>query len=166
MAARGIAQLEFTQLAQYAADCAPARTILVEHDITFDLYEQLLRLDDRRELRREVELWRKFETAAWQTVDRVVTMSEKDRRIVTTAPAVTLANGVDLDRFQPRHEAPEPRRILFIGSFAHRPNVLAVEFFLQRGVAAASRTRRCTSSPAPATSSTPSTPILRSPASS
>ena len=37
-----IAQLEFTQLAQYAADCAPARTILVEHDVTFDLYQQLL----------------------------------------------------------------------------------------------------------------------------
>ena len=26
-----IAQLEFTQMAQYAADCAPAKTILVEH---------------------------------------------------------------------------------------------------------------------------------------
>src|SRR5208283_1486258 len=36
-----IAQLEFTQMAQYAADCAPARPILVEHDITFDLYRQL-----------------------------------------------------------------------------------------------------------------------------
>ena len=48
-----IAQLEFTQLAQYAPDCAPARTILVEHDVTFDLYQQLLRLDDRWELRRE-----------------------------------------------------------------------------------------------------------------
>jgi GT2 family glycosyltransferase len=33
-----LAQLEFTQMAQYAADCAPAPTVLVEHDITFDLY--------------------------------------------------------------------------------------------------------------------------------
>ena len=126
-----IAQLEFTQLAQYAADCAPARTILVEHDVTFDLYQQLLGLDDRWELRREVDLWRKFETAAWRTVDRVVTMSEKDRRIVTSTPAVALPNGVDLDRFRPSAIAPEPRRILFIGSFAHRPNVMAVEFFLR-----------------------------------
>src|SRR5665811_2216115 len=96
-----VAQLEFTQLAQYAPDCAPARTILVEHDVTFDLYQQLLRLDDRWELRRELNLWRKFETAAWRTVDRVVTMSEQDRRLVTPTPAVTLANGVDLDRFCP-----------------------------------------------------------------
>ena len=125
-----VAQLEFTQLAQYAPDCAPARTILVEHDITFDLYQQLLRLDDRWELRRELDLWRKFETAAWRTVDRVVAMSEQDRRVVASANAVTLANGVDVERFRPAATAPEPRRVLFIGSFAHRPNVMAVEFFL------------------------------------
>jgi glycosyltransferase involved in cell wall biosynthesis len=128
-----VAQLEFTQLAQYAADCAPARTILVEHDVTFDLCQQLLGLDDRWELRRELDLWRKFETAAWRTVDRVVTMSEQDRRMVTTAGAVTLANGVDLDRFRPevgQASWPVTRRILFIGSFAHRPNVMAVEFFV------------------------------------
>ena len=125
-----IAQLEFTQLAQYAADCAPARTILVEHDVTFDLCQQLLGLDDRWELRRELDLWRKFETAAWRTVDRVVTMSEQDRRTVTDGRAVTLPNGVDLDRFRPTVAAADPRHILFIGSFAHRPNVMAVEFFL------------------------------------
>jgi GT2 family glycosyltransferase/glycosyltransferase involved in cell wall biosynthesis len=135
-----IAQLEFTQLAQYAPDCAPARTILVEHDVTFDLYQQLLRLDDRGELHRELALWRKFETAAWRTVDRVVAMSEQDRRLVSQAPtgtatstlAVTLANGVDLDRFRPAAVVPDARRLLFIGSFAHRPNVLAVEFFVNQ----------------------------------
>ena len=36
-----MAQLEFTQMAQYAADCAPARTVLVEHDITFDLAQHM-----------------------------------------------------------------------------------------------------------------------------
>ena len=128
-----VAQLEFTQLAQYAPDCAPARTILVEHDVTFDLCQQLLRFDDRWEARRELRLWREFETAAWRTVDRVVTMSEQDRRMVTSTPAVTLANGVDLERFRPevgQASWPVTRRILFIGSFAHRPNVMAVEFFL------------------------------------
>src|SRR5205814_9806332 len=37
-----IVQLEFTQMAQYAAECAPARTLLVEHDITYDLYAQMI----------------------------------------------------------------------------------------------------------------------------
>ena len=125
-----VAQLEFTQMAQYARECAPARTILVEHDITFDLFTQMLRTDARAELRREFELWREFETAAWYQVDRVVTMSEQDRAVVTGAPAVSLPNGVDLERYVPSAAAPDPRRLLFIGSFAHRPNVMAVEFFL------------------------------------
>ncbi|HEY1336908.1 MAG TPA: glycosyltransferase [Bryobacteraceae bacterium] len=125
-----IVQFEFTQMAQYAADCVSAKTVLVEHDITVDLYEQLLAIEDSWERRRQLGLWRRFESQAWRTVDRVVTMSEKDRRLVAGAAAVTLANGVDLDRFRPAAQEPEPRRLLFIGSFAHLPNRMAVEFFV------------------------------------
>jgi GT2 family glycosyltransferase/glycosyltransferase involved in cell wall biosynthesis len=124
-----IAQLEFTQMAQYAADCAPARTVLVEHDVTFDLNEQLEKLEPTWDLRRQTPLWRHFERDAWERVDRVVVMSEKDRALVGRKAAV-LANGVDLDRFRPAANPPEPRRLLFIGSFAHLPNRMAVEFFL------------------------------------
>jgi GT2 family glycosyltransferase/glycosyltransferase involved in cell wall biosynthesis len=124
-----IAQLEFTQMAQYAPDCSPARTILVEHDITYDLYAQMLQQQEDWENRRQYNLWQSFETAAWGKVDRVVVMSEKDRAVVMGS--VTIANGVDLERFQPSGVSPEPRRLLFIGSFAHRPNVLALEFFLR-----------------------------------
>jgi glycosyltransferase involved in cell wall biosynthesis len=116
-------------MAQYADDCAPARTILVEHDITFDLYEQRLELDDDWETGYQLKLWRNFETSAWQRVTRTVTMSEKDRRLVG-ATGVVIANGVDLDRFQPALPEPDPRRLLFIGSFAHLPNLLALQFFL------------------------------------
>jgi glycosyltransferase involved in cell wall biosynthesis/GT2 family glycosyltransferase len=126
-----IAQLEFTQMAQYAADCKPARTLLVEHDITLDLYAQLLRQRDDWETRRQFEKWVRFEHQAWGQIDRIVTMSEKDRLAVGRAHAVALPNGVDLRRFQPSAEDPEPRRILFIGSFQHLPNVLALEFFLR-----------------------------------
>ena len=100
------------------------------NDITFDLAQQLLRLNDTRDLRRDVQLWRRFETAAWRAVDQVVVMSEKDRAMVAMvagAPAVVLPNGVDLDRFRPAAaNLPDARRVLFIGSFAHRPNVMAV----------------------------------------
>ena len=126
-----IAQLEFTQMAQYAGDCAPAKTILVEHDITFDLYEQLARTSADWETRRQLQRWREFETRAWAKVHRVVTMSVKDAGRVHGAQAEVLPNGVDLDRFRPSATEPEPRRLLFIGSFAHRPNVMAIEFFLR-----------------------------------
>jgi GT2 family glycosyltransferase/glycosyltransferase involved in cell wall biosynthesis len=134
----GIVQLEFTQMAQYAVACGPAKTVLVEHDITFDLYEQLAVIGENWDLRRQLELWRKFETAAWSDVNTVVTMSEKDRALIAAtasspaARAITLPNGVDLDRFHPCLREPEPGRLLFIGSFAHLPNLLAVEFFLKQ----------------------------------
>ncbi|MEZ5351686.1 MAG: glycosyltransferase [Bryobacteraceae bacterium] len=127
-----IVQLEFTQLALYAPDCAPARTILVEHDVTLDLYRQMLERGEDWETRQQYERWVRFETAAWRSVDRVVTMSEKDRASLQRDNAVTLANGVDLERFTPSAEQPEPLRILFIGSFAHLPNLLALDFFLRR----------------------------------
>lgn len=127
-----IVQLEFTQLAAYAKDCAPARTILVEHDITLDLYSQLL---DRNpgdwETAQQHQRWERFERAAWGKVDVVIAMSEKDRRTIARENAVSLPNGVDLDRFQPAAEEPHPARLLFIGSFAHLPNVLAINFFLR-----------------------------------
>lgn len=127
-----LVQLEFTQMALYAADCAPLPTILVEHDITYDLFAQLLARPETNdwETQRQHDLWRSFETAAWGRVNRVVTMSEKDRLVVGTN-AVAIGNGVDLERFQLSPDPPEPRRLLFIGSFAHRPNVLALEFFLR-----------------------------------
>ncbi|MCC6365167.1 MAG: glycosyltransferase [Bryobacterales bacterium] len=129
------AQLEFTQMAQYARDCAPARTILVEHDITFDLQEQLLRTAEDWETRRQYERWVRFEKQAWRDIDAIVTMSDKDCRMVAAEvgkeKAVCLPNGVDLQRFQATGRPPDSRRILFIGSFAHLPNVLALDFFLR-----------------------------------
>ena len=131
-----IAQLEYTQMAQYAADCAPAKTILVEHDVTFDLYQQLLAHGDDWELRRQLARWIPFETSAWRQVDRVVTVSEKDRKMtisrgLSPVRSVCLPNGVDLKRFRPDKGLTEPRHLLFIGSFAHLPNLLALDFFLR-----------------------------------
>ena len=127
----GLVQLEFTQMAQYARSCEGLPTLLVEHDITLDLYGQLLKQGETWELRQQFERWVPFEKQAWRDVSRVIAMSEKDRALITEGVPVTLPNGVDLDRFQPSGETPERNRILFIGSFAHLPNLMAVQFFLR-----------------------------------
>jgi GT2 family glycosyltransferase/glycosyltransferase involved in cell wall biosynthesis len=133
----GVIQLEFTQMAQYAGDCHPAKTILVEHDITFDLQQQLLATSAetgaaRWEMEQQLQKWRDFETAAWKAVDCVVTMSKKDESTVAGAKrTICLPNGVDTERFQPSRTGPSPRHLLFVGSFAHLPNLLAFEFFLR-----------------------------------
>lgn len=128
-----IVQLEFTQLAQYADVGAGAKTILVEHDVTIDLYRQLeasSRGAARWEYRYQLERWERFERKAWRQVDRVVVMSERDR--ATVGPeAVVIPNGVDVERFQPGSEEPETARLLFIGSFAHLPNLMALDHFLR-----------------------------------
>ncbi|MFN7920954.1 MAG: glycosyltransferase [Bryobacteraceae bacterium] len=132
-----VAQLEFTQMALYASECAPAKTVLVEHDVTYDLYQQMLARGEDWETRQQYERWVRFEKAAWAQVDRVVVMSGKDREAVAIPNALVLANGVDLEHFQssapggPATLAPEGERVLFIGSFAHLPNLLAVDFFLR-----------------------------------
>jgi GT2 family glycosyltransferase/glycosyltransferase involved in cell wall biosynthesis len=132
-----IAQLEFTWMAQYANSCRPAKTVLIEHDVTFDLQQQLLETAARGtiarlELEQQLAKWRAFETSAWSNVDCVVTMSAKDTGMIQGARMVEcLPNGVDCQRFQPAGTEPEPHRLLLIGSFAHLPNLLALEFFLR-----------------------------------
>ncbi|MFN0166490.1 MAG: glycosyltransferase family 4 protein [Bryobacteraceae bacterium] len=126
-----IVQLEFTQMAQYARDAAPSRTVLVEHDITYAFHQQLLEQSEDWETRRQMVRWKRFETEAWHEVDAVVTMSEADRRVISGAPAASIPNGVDLGRFQPSGREPDPARLLFVGPCSHLPNVLAIEFFLE-----------------------------------
>jgi GT2 family glycosyltransferase/glycosyltransferase involved in cell wall biosynthesis len=126
-----LVQLEFTQMATYALTARPAKTILVEHDLTLDLYTQLLRDKDDFDLRLELDKWIPFERNAWLTVDCTVVMSEKDKATVTPANQVAvIENGVDIDRFTPSATTPTPRRLLFIGSLAHLPNLMALSWFL------------------------------------
>ena len=134
-----VVQFEFTWMAQYAGRYGRARTVLVEHDITFDLQRQLLAAGTetgtaRWELEQQAAKWERFETEAWMTVDCVVAMSGQDAAAMRRgAKAVELLpNGVDCERFRPSGLAPEPKRLLFIGSFAHLPNLLALEFFLKQ----------------------------------
>ena len=124
-------------MAQYADACPGVKTILVEHDITFDLQRQLLASTAetgaaRWDLEQQLAKWQRFETGAWRRVDCVVTMSEQDSATVTgTKRVVALPNGVDCERFQPSERNPEAKRLLFIGAFRHLPNLLALEYFLQ-----------------------------------
>jgi glycosyltransferase involved in cell wall biosynthesis len=50
--------------------------------------------------------------------------------MVTARSVACLPNGVDCDRFQPQASEPDERRLLLIGSFAHLPNLLALEYFV------------------------------------
>ena len=116
-------QVEYTQLAQYGGDA------LVEHDITYDLFAQVLKRENTLAAWWDWFRWRRFETRAWRNYPVVVTMSKKDAAVVG-ARARIIPNGVDLARFTPEPER-AGQRLLFIGSFRHFPNVAAYRFFME-----------------------------------
>jgi len=116
-------QVEYTQLAGYPGD------VLVEHDITFDLFGQVFRRQPTLSPRWDFFRWRRYEQRAVRRFERVVVMSKKDAELLGPAvPTAVIENGVDLERFHPQAETPG-QRLLFIGSFRHFPNVAAYRFF-------------------------------------
>jgi ribosomal protein S18 acetylase RimI-like enzyme len=56
-------------------------------------------------------------------------MSAKDAALLEGGNVHVIPNGVDLDRFRPQPES-QGAHILFVGSFAHFPNVVAYQWFL------------------------------------
>ena len=131
-------QVEYTQMAEYGGD------VLVEHDVTCDLYGQIARRHRTLSAWWDWFRWRRFESRAVRRFCRVVVMSKKDADLVgqavalhrfrpraARAPAAVVENGVDLARFRPEPEQ-AGERLLFVGSFRHFPNVAAWRFFTER----------------------------------
>ncbi len=119
-------QVEYTQLAEYGGD------VLVEHDVTFDLFAQIARRNRTLTAWWDYVRWRRFETRAARRYPHVVVMSKKDAELLGPGARTTvIENGVDLARFQPQPET-GGQRLLFIGSFRHFPNVQAYRFFREQ----------------------------------
>jgi glycosyltransferase involved in cell wall biosynthesis len=125
-------QVEYTQLAEYGRD------ILVEHDITFDLFHQVAQRERTLAARWDYLRWRRFERRAAGRYRSVVVMSKKDAELLaarakpaTTSRLAVIENGVDLERFQAQPEVPG-EELLFIGSFRHFPNIAAYLFFTEQ----------------------------------
>jgi len=119
-------QMEYTMLAPYPGD------VLVEHDVTYELYRQVRdRAPATLAQRWDYWRWRRFEQKWVQRYPRVVVMSEQDRALLNQPNVRVIPNGVDLERFTSEIERPG-QRLLFIGSFRHFPNVVAYRFFTEQ----------------------------------
>jgi len=127
-------QIEYTQLAGYRDILPGAPAVLVEHDVTFSLYEQIWQAEQTARARAAFDLWHRYESHWLTRYDAVAVMSgsEKAKAVAAGAPedrTWIVPNGVDIDRFQP---APEPAatspELLFVGSFRHLPNLLAFQY--------------------------------------
>jgi glycosyltransferase involved in cell wall biosynthesis len=117
-----LVQIEYTQMAPYGGD------ILVEHDVTQDLYRQVFERAPSATAWWDYFRWRRFETRAVGQFRRVVTMSAEDAALLPGAKSRVIENGVDLRRFEAQPERPGAN-LLFVGSFNHFPNIEAFRFF-------------------------------------
>ena len=117
-------QVEYTQLAEYGGD------VLVEHDVTFDLFGQIARRERTLSAWWDYYRWRRFELRVAARYRSVVVMSKKDASLLG-GPCAVIENGVDLARFRPASEQPG-ENLLFVGSFRHFPNIAAYRFFIEQ----------------------------------
>lgn len=125
-------QVEYTQLAEYGRD------ILVEHDVTYDLFRQKAARERTLAAHWDYLRWRRFETRAAARYRSVIVMSKKDAALLTAGAKASasfkltvIENGVDLERFQAQPET-LGQELLFIGSFRHFPNIAGYRFLTEQ----------------------------------
>jgi len=120
-------QVEYTMLAPYSGD------VLVEHDVTFDLYRQVRDRTRQRSLSQRWDYWRwrRFEMKWLRRYRKVAAMSDRDAALLDRPNVAVIPNGVDLARFAPEIER-SGERLLFIGSFRHFPNIVAYRFLIEQ----------------------------------
>jgi glycosyltransferase involved in cell wall biosynthesis len=130
-------QVEYTHMAAFAAAAPGIPSILVEHDLTFDLYRQLAASKGTPEAGAEHGRWLEFERNWLAQYTAVWTVSAQDRATVLEvagrSPSTTFAvpNGVDVRRFRPDSSPADPLSILYVGSFRHLPNLLGFEVLVR-----------------------------------
>lgn len=127
-----VLQIEYTQMAAYREAAPGTPAILVEHDLTFTLYQQFAERDTSSAAQRDYQKWLRFERERLRAFDIVWTMCalDRDRAIQEGAPAdhtFAVPNGVDLRRFTCGPKTTTGDEIFFVGSFRHRPNYLGFE---------------------------------------
>lgn len=117
-------QTEYTQMARYGGQ------VLVEHDVTWDLFEQVHRRGASPASWWDLWRWRRFERRALRRFPAIVVMSAKDAALAgQPGKTFVIPNGVDLKRFRPAPASGEG--LLFVGSFRHFPNVRAYRFLVE-----------------------------------
>jgi GT2 family glycosyltransferase/glycosyltransferase involved in cell wall biosynthesis len=133
-----VVQLEYTHLAHLMPRPSPGLLrVLVEHDVSFVSLARSQATAEGRVARLAFSFdWMRmlrYELAAVEDADLVLTMSETDREVlgsyVDVGHVVPIPNGVDCRTFPFVADGRAPSTILFVGFFRHEPNVEAVRYF-------------------------------------
>ena len=135
-----VLQLEYTPMAQYRGAFRRIATALFEHDVYFQSIGRGLghMVGVAGEVKARVEYLRalRYELRALPHFDQVQVCTEQNRRYLLSflprlAPRLRhgLRAGIDASHYQFRLEGREPLTMLFLGSFRHDPNRVALDWF-------------------------------------
>jgi GT2 family glycosyltransferase/glycosyltransferase involved in cell wall biosynthesis len=135
-----VLQIEYTNMGQYLGDFRNIVTALFEHDIYFQSIGRSLehmpgavnRVKARFEYLRAI----RYELRMLHRPDSIQVCTEENRKhLASFLPARSedilpgLRAGIDTARYEFRSEGREPRTMLFLGSFRHMPNQVALDWF-------------------------------------
>jgi glycosyltransferase involved in cell wall biosynthesis len=138
-----VLQLEYTAMAQYRGEFRRIATALFEHDVYFQsigrglghmtgmLGEMKARVEYLRALRYELDVLGAFDQV------QVCTPANRDyllsfRPELANRMRAGLRAGIDTGRYEFRPRGREPLTMLFLGSWRHDPNRVAVDWFIRQ----------------------------------
>jgi glycosyltransferase involved in cell wall biosynthesis len=110
--------------------------VLVEHNVEYLVYERFASLANpllKPFFYLDVLKLKKKEIEAWRKADKLVAVSNAEKRVMKRADVDVVPNGVDTGsfRFRSSEEIPAEKRILFIGDFKWLQNIDAAENILK-----------------------------------
>jgi glycosyltransferase involved in cell wall biosynthesis len=135
-----VVQLEYTPLAQFRCEFRRIAQALFEHDVYFQsigraLQHQFGPIDGIKALMEYLRALR-YELGALPGFDQVQVCTPANRNyLLSFRPELSarlrpgLRAGIDTSRYEFRNLGREPYTMLFVGSFKHEPNRVAMEWF-------------------------------------
>jgi GT2 family glycosyltransferase/glycosyltransferase involved in cell wall biosynthesis len=137
-----VLQIEYTPMAQYRGDYRHIVNALFEHDVSFQSIGRglghMVGMTDELKARLEYLRVLRFELGMLHNFDQVQVCTPANRDYLLSfrpelAPRMKpgLRAGIDTSRYDFRPRGREPLKLLFLGSWRHDPNRIALDWFIR-----------------------------------
>jgi len=138
-----VLQLEYTTLAQYQGEYRRIACALFEHDIYFQSIRRglghMIGLTEELKARYEYLRAVRYEMRMLPRFDQVQVCTPANREyLLSYLPRLAsrvrdgMRAGIDTSQYEFRPEGREPLTMLFVGSFRHEPNRVAMDWFVRQ----------------------------------
>ncbi|MDR3701774.1 MAG: glycosyltransferase [Candidatus Sulfopaludibacter sp.] len=138
-----VLQLEYTALAQYHGEYRRIACALFEHDIYFQSIRRglghMIGLTEEWKARYEYLRALRYELRTLPRFDQVQVCTPANREyLLSYLPRLAsrlrdgMRAGIDTSQYEFRPEGREPLTMLFVGSFRHEPNRVAMDWFVRQ----------------------------------